>query len=491
MRHHRFEIMILGFAIMVFGSVTGSTGNLRYSHGRMLPQAIHGTAYAALQPVGAATGWGRITVRDDDLPSGLHRTVQVWLYGMEPRTVYSIEINGIEIGVIMTRPSGSGVLKLQNLGRGHDPVPDDLPSVDLLELAVVFGPDGDPTLEGEFSSFTHPESETTYEEEIPLEDVTGGNASGMAKVEMKEDGHQEFKTHATGLVPGATYSIRVDGFVATVTADGQGQAWVHFEDPDDDNPLPPDLLPVSDIVTVEWLDPTGEPLLYGTFTGLGACRHIKGTVTAIYVDRFTIETDLDSVDVVITDTTEWENIDEHDLTIGDSVKVYGCWDDDVFVAQIVELKNDGSESACATLVGVIGDVSGENFILNTDEGPIPVVPTEDTKWDDFGDHEPAVGDKVKVEGCWEGDVFVAQEIELLHDGEEEACSKYVGKVTSGDSGEFTLGTGARSIPVVTTAGTTWLNFNGHDLGEGDKVKVDGCWEGEVFVATKVELKKPA
>jgi hypothetical protein len=52
-------------------------------------------------------------------------------------------------------------------------------------------------------------------------------------------------------------------------------------------------------------------------------------------------------------------------------------------------------------------------------------------------------------------------------------------------------TGARSIPVVTTAETGWLRFNDHVLGVGDKVKVKGCWEGETFVADVVELKKPA
>lgn len=492
MRLRHIVITILGFAIMGFGSVPGSTGTLRNSRGRVVPQAVHGTAFAALEPVGAAAGWGRVTVRDDDLPGGLHRTVGVWLFGMKPRTVYSIEIDGIEIGVVLTRPSGSGVLKLQNRGGGHDSAPDDLPSVDLLETAVVFGPGGDLTLEGQFSSFTQSEGDTTYEEEIVLEDVTGGDATGMAKVEMEEDGHQEFKTRASGLVPGKTYSVRVDGaVVASVTADEQGQARVQFEEPDDDNPLPQNIPLVSEIVTVEWLDSDGEPLLYGTFNGVGACEKLMGTVTAVYADSFTIETDKDSVDVMTTETTEWEDFGDHALSIGDSVKVEGCWDGGVFVAREVELKGDGWQESCAKLVGVIGNVSGENFILDAGEVSIPVVTTADTMWDDFGDHELAVGDSVKVEGCWDGDVFVAHEVELLDDDEEEACTKYVGNVTAGDSGEFTLGMGARSIPVVTTADTEWLEFDGHVIGVGDKVKVEGCWESDVFMANKVELKKPA
>ncbi len=52
------------------------------------------------------------------------------------------------------------------------------------------------------------------------------------------------------------------------------------------------------------------------------------------------------------------------------------------------------------------------FIIETDAGPVTVATTDHTEWDDFGDHELAVGDMVKVEGCWGGDVLVAEEVEL-------------------------------------------------------------------------------
>jgi len=339
MRRRQFKVTLLVFAVISLGSMPASTGSLRSSSGRRLPQAVHGSAYAALQPVGAASGWGRVVVRDADLPSGLHRTVQVWLFGMEPRTEYLIEVDGVEIGTILTRASGSGILKLQNVGSGHDPVPGDLPPAELLESTTAFGPGVAPTLEGTFTSVSHPGGDITYEEEIALEDVTGGEAAGMAKVEMKEDGHQEFKTHATGLVPGSTYSVIVDGLtVASVTADEQGQAWVHLEDPDDDNPLPPELLPVSEIVTVEWWDPAGVLLLSGAFTGVGVCGHLTGTVTDITDNGFIIETDAGPVTVAVTDDTEWDDFGDHELAVGDMVKVEGCWDGDVLVAEEVELK---------------------------------------------------------------------------------------------------------------------------------------------------------
>ncbi len=567
MRRFEIKVLLLSIAIISLVSLVGVSGNHRTSRGRVMAQATSSSAFAALRPVGAATGWGRVVVRDKDLPSGQQRTVQVWLYGMEPRAEYRITIDDVEIGTIKTRSSGSGVLKLQNTGRGHDPVPADLPPVDLLETAIVYDRDSAPTLEGTFSVNGHPGGETTYEEEISLVDVTGGDAAGAAEVEMRDGGHQEFRTHATGLDPQIGYSVIVDGLiVAKVTADDQGQARLQLEHPDDENPLPPELVPVSKIGTVEWWISGGDLLLSGSFTGASRCERFTGTVTEVTEDGFSIETETGSITVVTDGDTEWDDFGDHELAVGDKVKVAGCWDGDVFVADKVELKDGGDEEICTKLVGtvaevsesgfaiesdagfvtvvttddtewddfddralaigdkvkvegcwdgeffiahkvelkdangeescfklvgVIGNVSGENFVLDTDEGSIPVVTTDDTKWDDFGDHDLAIGDKVKVKGCWDGDIFVAREVKLLNHDEEEDCTKYVGNVTEGDDRRFTLGNGARSIMVVTTGETMWLEFEGHELAIGDKVKVDGCWEGEVFVAKSVELKKPA
>ena len=412
MRHRQIVVTLIGLAIMVFTNVPANSGTPRISRGRVMPQPTHGKSYAALQPVGAATGWGRAVVGDDDLPSGQHRSVQVWLWGMKSRTEYLVVVDDIEVGTIQTKSSGSGVLKLQNLGHGHDPVPDDLPLAELLKSTTVYGPDLDPTLQGTFTVVGHAKGDTTYEEEIALLDVTGGDAAGMAEVEMKAAGHQEFKTHAKGLIPGSLYSVVVDSLtVASVTADEQGQARVRLEDPDDDNPLPPELIPVSEIVTVEWWD-EGLLLLSGTFTGIGTCEHLRGTVTEVSDGGFTIKTDAGPLTVITTEDTEWDDFGDHELTVGDMVKVEGCWDGDAFVADEVELKNGDDDEECEKYVGTVTEVSDGGFTIETDAGPVTVVTTEDTEWDDFGDHELTVDDMVKVEGCWDGDAFVADEVEL-------------------------------------------------------------------------------
>jgi len=492
MKYRYHLLTVFSLAVLLSSSQPTFGGSLRTSGGRAMPQAAHGTAYAALQPVGAATGWGRVVVRDDDVPSGLKRTVQVWLFGMEPRTDYLVTIDGVDIGAILTHSSGNGVLKLQNDGRGHEPVPEELPSIDELQSVVIYGPGLAPTLEGSFSSLVHPGGETTYEESIELDDVSGGDAEGMAKVEMEEGGHQEFKTCATGLMPTSLYDVIVDGLtVATVTADEQGQACVKLEEPDDENPLPPEMSPVSKIVLVQWWDSAGDLILSGAFTGIGSCAHLKGTVTGFTATGFTLETSDETVTVVVTEETAWEEFGDHELALGDKVKVEGCWDDDDFVAEVIELLNgDDHEDGCAKFVGIIGNVSGENFVLDTDEGSLPVVTTGETEWLNFGDHEPAIGDKVKVEGCWDGEVFVADVVELKsRDDPGEKCGNLMGVVTEVSLPSFSMQKGNKTIQVLTTIETEWEDFGDHEIAVGDKVKVAGCWSGEVFVAEEVELKK--
>ena len=310
MNNRRHAFTILSLAVFLLVSTMATSTSLRRSQNRVGTAVTHEVAFAALDPVGGAEGWGRAVVRDDAQPSGLHRTVQVWLFGMSPRTEYPIKINGVPIGTILTRSSGSGVLKLQNIGRGHDAVPEDFPPAAEVELITVFDLNSAAVLEGTFTILSHPGGKTIYEEEITLEEVNASGAAGMAKVEMKEDGHQEFKSHATGLEPFAPYSVVVDGLtVGSLTANEQGQARVHREDPDEDNPLPPELLPVSDILAVEWQDGFGDPVLYGQFTGVGVCEHLLGTISMITATGFTLEVEEESVSVVTTTETQWEDFD--------------------------------------------------------------------------------------------------------------------------------------------------------------------------------------
>ena len=423
MRRRSFSFVTVLFALVVIanGIVSEAGGPQRAGGARVQPQAIHTSAFAALQPVGEAEGWGRIVVRDAELPTGLHRMVEVWLFGMEPGAEFGVSIDGVELGTLRTRPSGSGVLKLQSMGQGHGPVPEGLPPAGGLMDALVTGPGGS-VLEGSFSVFGSPGGPTTYEEQITLEDVTGGGAEGWAKVEMKGEEHQEFKTHATGLVPGETYTVIVDGLeLATLVADVQGQARLHREWPDDDNPLPDGLLPVSEIVAVEWHGPEGL-LLRGSFAGLGACDTFLGTVTAIADGGFALETDSITIEVATTGDTKWDDFGDHELAVGDRVKVEGCWDGDVLLANEIELKNPDHDDECGSVVGTVGAIAEGVVTIVNGARQVEVLTDGDTEWVGFPGREVAVGDRVKAEGCWEGGAFVAHKVTLMPGAKQKGNS---------------------------------------------------------------------
>ena len=370
--------------------------------------------------------------------------------------------------------------------------PEDLPPATDIENILVRGPGGALVLEGSFSHYMKPEGNTTYEEEITLEDVTNIGAAGMAKVEMKEGGHQEFKSHATGLMPLTSYTVVVDTLtVGTMTTDKQGQARIHLEDPDDENPLPPELLPVSEIVKVEWKDSNETTVLFGQFTGVGVCGHLVGTVTMVTATGFTLDTDDGPVSVVTTDQTEWEDFEGDPVAAGDQVKVEGCWDVDEMIAEKVELKSRPDAHTCTVYVGAVTSVSGEGFLLTTNTETIPVVTTDETELHDFGGHMPAVDDIVKVRGCWDGDYFIAKVVELKSRGPEEKCANYMGVVTAGTETAFSLETNKETISVITNDDTKWKRYGDHAFAVGDKVKVRGCWDGDSFYAEEVELKKSA
>ena len=501
MKRYQLSIAVLAMVtITLLVTLPADSGMRQGGRNQHIPQAMHGTAFASLEPIGDVSGeassWGRIVVRDADLPSGLKRFIQVWLFGLEPRTGYLIKIDNVEIGTINTRASGNGVLKLQNDGRGHQMVPPELPPVGELFSAIVLREGGLSVLQGEFTTMGNPRRETTYEEGITLEESNESGATGMAKVEMRGEEYQEFTTRASGLVPGLTYSVFVKGptfalIVATVTAGVEGQAHVHLEYPDDENPIPTDLLPVSHIELVEWLDPDGFAVLSGTFTGLGVCDKLVGIVTAGDENEFTLETEEGPVTVITDDDTVWEDFGDHDFSIDDRLKVQGCWDGDVFIAKEIELKDCCDEDPCFKIVGTATEiVTGVSFDLVTEEGTTTVLITGDTLFEDFDGNELADGDMVKVEGCLVGDDFVADVIELKRSGNEKTCFKLVGTATEVITGvSFDLVTNKGAITVLITGETVMEDFDGRDLAEGDKVKVEGCMDGDEFVADVVELKK--
>ena len=501
MKRHQLSIVVLATAaITLFVALSADAGLRQGGRNQHLPQALHGTAYASLEPIGEVsgevTGWGRIVVRDAYLPSGLKRFIQVWLFGMEPRTGYLIKIESVEIGTVQTRASGNGVLKLQNDGRGHQEVPPGLPAVGEFFSATVLMDGILPVLRGEFTTMDSPRRETTYEEEIALDEANESGATGMAKVEMRGEEYQEFTTRASGLIPGLTYSIFVEtptsaSVVAAVTAGAEGQAHVHLEYPDDENPIPDDLLPVSDIEMVEWRDPDGFAVLTGFFTGLGVCDKLVGIVTAGDENEFTLDTQVGPVTVITDGNTVWEDFGDHDFSIDDKLKVEGCWDDDVFIARKIELKECCDEDTCFKLVGTATEIIPDvQFTLVTEEGPVTVLITGETVMEDFDGNEISDGDMVKVEGCLAGDDFVADVIELKRSVHEEKCFKLVGTATEIiPDVSFDLVSGKGTTTVLTTADTLMEGFGGEDIAEGDKVKVEGCMAGDDFVADVVELKK--
>jgi hypothetical protein len=301
-------------------------------------------------------------------------------------------------------------------------VPPGLPPVGNFFSAIVLRDGGFSVLQGEFTTMESPRRETTYEEEIVLDEANESGATGMAKVEMRGEEYQEFVTRASGLIPGLTYSIFVQGptfalTVATVTAGAEGQARVNLEYPDDENPIPPDLLPVSDIEMVEWLDPDGFAVLSGIFSGLGVCGKVVGIVTAGDENEFTLDTQEGPVTVVTDADTVWEDFGDHDFGVDDNLKVEGCWDGDVFIARAVEYKDCCDQNTCFKLVGTATEIiPGVSFDLVTGKGTITVLMTADTLMEGFGGEDIAEGDKVKVEGCMEGDEFVADVVELKKSG---------------------------------------------------------------------------
>ncbi|NOZ93999.1 MAG: hypothetical protein GXP47_04545, partial [Acidobacteria bacterium] len=265
-------------------------------------------AIAALSPVGAATGWGRVKVEEQTRADGtLEREVTAELFSLDPSAEYTVTVDDVVLGQVLTDAQGWAVLKLESPGTDYPPVPDALPRVNDLASAAVTDGSGAFVLEGSFVGIGdrwHGKPE--YEERIILDDVNGSGVAGIAKVESEGEIHQSFQTRATGLISGEQYTIVVDGFQAgLVTADAVGQARLHLEYRDDENPLPQEMTPVKDLRQVEWLDHNGDIVLSGTFTGVadnggGDMDHFGGQITAIAADGFSIQNGMGSFQVVIT-----------------------------------------------------------------------------------------------------------------------------------------------------------------------------------------------
>ena len=333
MRHARRAVYAGILIGLVIGVAAAEATGPRQSGGRASSDAEYVNAIAALDTVGATTGWGRVVIQDAQRPAGVERKLQAWLYGLAPGTRYDLEIEGVVVGRVFTRANGDAFLTLGGADGGGGAVPDNLAPAEWLQEVVVLDRSSAAVLEGSFTVLERGDGTTVYEERIELEDVTGGGASGVAKVEIQDDDNQEFSTRATGLTPDAGYTIVVDSVLASgfvvgvVTADAQGQAGLELEWPDDDNPLPPELMPVSDILSVEWIGPDGL-LLAGVFDGVNQADEVdlEGTFAGLSGDGFTLDTDAGPVQIdVDADTTFKGFASLDDLVLGDVLEVEG-WD---------------------------------------------------------------------------------------------------------------------------------------------------------------------
>jgi hypothetical protein len=288
---------------------------------------------------------------------------------------------------------------------------------------------------------------------------------------------------ATGLVPGLLYAIVVDTLeVGIVTADEEGQAGLELHAPAEEDALPDALQPVDNIRTVEWFE--GELLiLSGVFSGESdsLCHELKGWFAGLTEDGFVLKKGAVEVEIVVTDDTEFEGFDDlGDLEEGDRLEVEVCADGERIVARSVELED--RERECGEFRGTFAGLTDDGFMLLKGDHELEVTVTDETElegFDDLGELEE--GDRLEVEGCWDGERFVARSVE--RDEHELECFKVRGEVIELTGDGFVLQAGEETVEVVITEETTLYRFESlEDLEVGDEMMAFGCFDGGVLVA---------
>ncbi len=464
-------------------------------------------ASAALQPVGAVTGWGQVAVSDKQNGHGLTRRAEILLFGLEPDTEYAVTVDGVDLYTLLTDSAGDAAVRLGDNGGAEAPVPSGIPSAADLTTATVTDPSLAAVLEGAFvtqGAGGGPASPSIYEERIDLTDVTGGTAEGVAKVERHADDKQEFGTWATGLMPEESYSVVVDGFTAgVVTTDASGQGSLELETPSTDNPLPPEMQPIEDLRLVEWADSAGETILSGSFTGVSdqgdgeddGTTSLSGIITGFTADGFLLQLGAREIQVVLTADTTFDGVASADeLALGDRVEVEGPFDGHVITADSVSL-DDGSgdgEEDFVHFKGVITAMTADGFLFQHGAKELAVVATADTTFDGVdGLADLVPGDAVEVEGMMSGDTITASSIALEEggDGNGNAEVSWKGLVTALTDTGFFLQHGAKDIQVVVGADTELDGIASLDeLVVGDKAEVEGTFDGKILTAAKVNVK---
>jgi hypothetical protein len=483
------------FAFVCTVEVFAGPRSLRHRIGVRQAAAEHVVAYAALQALDRGEGWGRFIVHDAQLPSGEERKLRVAVFGLEPEMEYRVEADGIELGSIITDGEGDGSLKLKTQGRSLDEILRELPPAEEMISGAIRDGWGAVVLDGYFKVVReHVSDATVYCEKVHLEDETGGDAKGMAAVCRKESGAQGFETMAGGLEPGLLYKIVVDtNEVGIVTADEEGQAGLVLRDPADEGLLPDVLKPVEEIRSVQWFQ--GELLLLaGVFTGESdcdnRCRELEGRFAGLTDDGFILRKGDDELEIVVTDETSFEGIDNlEELEEDDWLEVEVCRDGDLWYALSVELEDD--ERECDERHGFFVELTENGFVLRIggpDTGAdTEVVVTDQTEFEGFESlEELEEGDRLEVQGCWDGEHFVARSVEL--EESEQECETLRGEIVEMTDLGFVLRAGDHTVEVRFTEETHFSGMDSLDeLDEGDVVKVRGCFDGESLLARWVGL----
>jgi len=231
-------------------------------------------AAAALLPVDEGSeGWGRVMVADRTHSEEITRDLVCHLFEMDAETEYTLMIDDIEVGKIVTDLEGEGWLHLQTPERTYPVVPEGLPAVaDLLNARVLDGVLAI-VLEGELLDMPSPPAgapELVYLEKARLVTfLEDGTARGQARVARDVDEIQYFQTIGIRVEPNTSFRVEVDGQLAgTVTSNAGGVAELKLSTGDFGDALPNPLQPIEDLRLVEWFSNDDDSLaLSGTFAG--------------------------------------------------------------------------------------------------------------------------------------------------------------------------------------------------------------------------------
>lgn len=168
------------------------TAGATYRTGPASRQSSADEAIASLAPVGAASGWGRVKLENEQRAGAIHREAEIMLFGLEPQALYTVQVDGVQLIAVRTDAFGDATAKLGSSDDSRPPVPSDVPDARSAQSATVTDDTGAFVLEGTFRASSSGDydglgSSSIHEERISLADVAGLGAGGIAKVERNDD----------------------------------------------------------------------------------------------------------------------------------------------------------------------------------------------------------------------------------------------------------------------------------------------------------------